>query len=50
MPAPQNLTLADTEELLADIRHYLSLEKIPANIEFWKVCLARGSPFEARLC
>ena len=32
----QNLTLADTEELMADIRLYLTLEKIPSNIEFWK--------------
>jgi len=37
-----NLTLEDTEELLADIKMYLSLEKAPVNIEFWecmeKIC------------
>lgn len=36
----QNLTLADTEELQADIRLYLTLETAPANVEFWKVRLS----------
>ncbi len=33
----ENLTLEDTEELYADIRMYLSLEKSPTNIDFWEV-------------
>ncbi|KAI5454835.1 hypothetical protein NCC49_002117 [Naganishia albida] len=35
----ENLTLEDTEELQQDIQMYLSLEKSPTNIEFWK-CMA----------
>ncbi len=33
----ENLTLEDTEELLSDIKMYLSLEKSPTNIDFWEV-------------
>ena len=34
-----NLTLEDTEELLHDIKMYLSLEKAAVNIEFWECML-----------
>jgi hypothetical protein len=38
-----NLTLDDMEELMSDIKIYLSLEKSPVNIEFWEVSIRSSS-------
>ena len=39
----QNLTLEDSEELHEDIKMYLSLEKLEANLEFWRGLLIVSS-------
>jgi len=33
----ENLTLQEVEELHQDIQRYLSLEKNPNNLDFWRV-------------